>query len=161
VSPPQIYRQALEVILTVASMGQHTERQLLQCCEEYLKQYPLSKSTTTHVNMCSFYYVDSSSSPSTLSCLTLSRYSQSLFVFILFIYLSLSVCSWILSFLSFLSFSLFRSYRRREFWIPFHLWNSWTRRMACGSTWWSCFSCSTRDSGWGELDGRQRQICAL
>lgn len=93
VSPPQIYRQALEVILTVASMGQHTERQLLQCCEEYLKQYSLSKSTTTHVNMCSFYYVDSSSSPSTLSCLTLSRYSQSLFVFILFIYLSLSVCS--------------------------------------------------------------------
>lgn len=96
VSPPQIYRQALEVILTVASMGQHTERQLIQCCEEYLKQYPLSKSITAHVSMCSKYYLDSSSSPSTLSCITLSRHSHSLFLFflfVLFICLSLSISS--------------------------------------------------------------------
>ena len=43
VAIPAAYQHAVEVVMTVASMGLHTESQLRNCCEQYLQQDPLSK----------------------------------------------------------------------------------------------------------------------
>lgn len=43
VAIPTAYQHAVEVVMTVASMGLHTENQLRNCCEQYLQQDPLSK----------------------------------------------------------------------------------------------------------------------